>query len=320
MAMKSRTGRGQQKGKAQRQQRGKTQRQRGGKAQWQRGGKAQRQQGKVTGKGGLKNGKSQLKVRPAANPQGGGGQAASSNAGLKRNRTQPHGSARAAAAGGALEDRVLPVVVDIGPQLAADLVAKHNGERQRLQRRDIAWDVDMARTARERIDRLLYSTCSSKEDPRVPDMGLLTAVAEKSYLVNTFVEMGFHPPKQFALDAVDSWLQGKKDFQGFKKTCYTFGCAAYANINTGMVERMGCSTVRAASVSQGCSYEYCCAAGSHAFCFIASLHSALGLNPCACAFPLFLPSLSLLAGLLSQRCATDGHRHGVPLQPPRPLL
>ena len=195
--------------------------------------KPRQQGGVVTGKGGLKNARKSKRVAESV-AEGDG-------------------------------TPVIPVVVAVGPQLAAGIVARHNDERQRMQRRNIAWDAAMARTAKERLNGLLYSLCSSKEDPQVPGMGLLTAVAEKSYLVNTFVEMGFHPPKQFALDAVDSWLQGKKDFQGFKKTCYTFGCAAYANINTGMVERMGCSTVRAASVSQGCFYEYCRAAGSHAF-------------------------------------------------------
>ena len=60
---------------------------------------------------------------------------------------------------------------------------------------------------------MLRLLCSADSPPRIPDGGQLMAVAEKVRLVNSFILDGFKPPLKFTLDAVNLWVQGKRDFQ-----------------------------------------------------------------------------------------------------------
>ena len=79
--------------------------------------------------------------------------------------------------------------------------------------RSLAWNDSMATEASARLQGLLLSVCSSSDNPLIPASGLLTAVAEKRFLVNAVVQKGVFAPGLFVNAALSTWANGKGDYQ-----------------------------------------------------------------------------------------------------------
>ena len=71
----------------------------------------------------------------------------------------------------------------------------------------------MAEVAATRLQGLLLSVCSSPHAPKMPPFGLLNAVSERKYHVNTVIKQGYQAPGPFVSTALSTWLGGRVDYQ-----------------------------------------------------------------------------------------------------------